>query len=117
VVSDNDRAALKKEYTDLPWSSANVANDYSGARDIVIDSPWRTKEGAAITLRLLRVRLEESRRIAQIQGVGREGLILEIGSEVRLRDTRWGLSAGPVYRVIEISGALQTLSPSFTLWR
>lgn len=120
AVPNDKRLDLQQEYRSDLWVGQDVADDYIDARDVIIESPWYSPRGARATLRLARNRFATGREFALL-GPGpspplRGGLLLEVGSEVRIYGEE-DLTNGPVYRVVSNRRIFGDLDCQLGLWR
>lgn len=116
-VAQEDALDLQLEYRSLLWEEPAIADDYLSSRELVLETPWVSAKGALVTSRLARHRFSPGREAADLLGADRRALPLEVNDEVRVYGSRWGLSAGIVYRVIANQVRLAALTCDLGLWR
>lgn len=117
TVTAEQALALQNEGKFEAWKSAEIEDDYEDAQEIELHSRWYSAQGARATLRLARHRYAPERELAELRALGRRGLLLEIGDEVRIYGPRWGLDAGAVFRVVAVNARLRDLTADLGLWR
>lgn len=117
TVTAEEALALQNDGKFEVWQSAEIDADYEDAQEIELSSRWYSANGARATLNLARHRYAPERELAELRALGRRGLLLEIGDEVRIYGSRWDLDTGPVFRVVSINARLRDLTADLGLWR
>ncbi len=85
-ATDDDRGLLKRAFTDVSTRDPDASEDYGETRDVELESLMLNRTQAQERHRLLRTRLSPDRYVAEITGLDRRALELQVGDVVRLVD-------------------------------
>lgn len=114
-VTDENALPLKLPYLSLKPDRADIKDDFSQTRSILLTSPFLRQSAAIYLYNLLSSRFGPDNMLVNVSGVSRDGMLLNLTDEIRVIGSHSSLSSGVHFRVVEKSNSLDELTTNLRL--